>query len=136
MEKGFDEAIMLTPDGHVSEGSGENIFLVKDGKLVTPDSRSSILLGITRDTVIKLAQNELGIETIERKVEPSELYTADECFLTGTAAHLTPVGEIDDRQIANGEIGEITKKLQKLYFEAIRGNNPKYLDWCTPVYKR
>jgi branched-chain amino acid aminotransferase len=136
MEKGFDEAIMLTPDGHVSEGSGENIFLVKDGKLVTPDSRSSILLGITRDTVIKLAQDELGIETVERKVEPGELYTADECFLTGTAAHLTPVGEIDDRQIANGEIGEITKKLQKLYFEVIRGNNPKYLDWCTPVYKK
>jgi branched-chain amino acid aminotransferase len=136
MEKGFDEAIMLTPDGHVSEGSGENIFLVKDGKLVTPDSRSSILLGITRDTVIKLAQDELGIETVERPVEPGELYSADECFLTGTAAHLTPVGEIDDRQIANGEIGEITKKLQKLYFEVIRGNNPKYLDWCTPVYKK
>jgi branched-chain amino acid aminotransferase len=136
MEKGFDEAIMLTPDGHVSEGSGENIFLVKDGKLVTPDSRSSILLGITRDTVIKLAQDELGIETIERKIERDELYTADECFLTGTAAHLTPVAEIDDRQIGGGEIGEITKKLQELYFEVIRGNNPKYIDWCTPVYKK
>jgi branched-chain amino acid aminotransferase len=136
VENGFDEAIMLTPDGHVSEGSGENIFLVLDGKLVTPDSRSSILMGITRDTVIKLAQDELGIETIERKVERSELYTADECFLTGTAAHLTPVAEIDDRQIASGEIGEITKRLQKLYFDVIRGDNSKYLDWCTPVYKQ
>jgi branched-chain amino acid aminotransferase len=136
IENGFDEAIMLTPDGHVSEGSGENIFLVLDGKLVTPASYNNILLGITRDTVIKLAQNELGIETIERQVERSELYLADECFLTGTAAHLTPVAEVDHRKIGNGEIGEITKKLQKLYFEVIRGNNPKYLDWCTPVYKK
>ena len=136
IENGFDEAIMLTPGGHVSEGSGENIFLVLDGKLVTPASYNNILLGITRDTVIKLAQNELGIETIERPVERSELYLADECFLTGTAAHLTPVAEIDHRPIGDGEIGEITKRLQKLYFEVIRGDNPKYLDWCTPVYKK
>jgi branched-chain amino acid aminotransferase len=136
IENGFDEAIMLTPDGHVSEGSGENIFLVIDGKLVTPATYSNILMGITRDTVIKLAQNELGIETIERQVDRSELYIADECFLTGTAAHITPVAEIDHRQIGSGEIGEITKRLQQLYFEVIRGNNPKYLDWCTPVYKR
>jgi branched-chain amino acid aminotransferase len=136
IENGFDEAIMLTPDGHVSEGSGENIFLVIDGKLVTPATYSNILMGITRDTVIKLAQNELGIETIERQVDRSELYIADECFLTGTAAHITPVAEIDRRQIGSGEIGEITKRLQQLYFEVIRGNNPKYLDWCTPVYKR
>jgi len=136
MEKGFDEAIMLTPDGHISEGSGENIFLVLDGRLVTPASDNNILMGITRDTVIKLAQNELGIETIERQVDPSELYTAEECFLTGTAAHITPIAEIDHRQIASGEVGEITKKLQQLYFEVIRGNNPKYIDWCTPVYKR
>jgi len=136
IENGFDEAIMLTPDGHVSEGSGENIFLVIDGKLVTPATYSNILMGITRYTVIKLAQNELGIETIERQVDRSELYIADECFLTGTAAHITPVAEIDHRQIGSGEIGEITKRLQQLYFEVIRGNNPKYLDWCTPVYKR
>jgi branched-chain amino acid aminotransferase len=136
MENGFDEAIMLTPDGHVSEGSGENIFLVLDGKLVTPASYSNILMGITRDTVIKLAKKELGIETVERQVERSELYIAEECFLTGTAAHLTPVAEIDHRPIGDGEIGKITKKLQKLYFEVIRGNNPKYLDWCTPVYKK
>ncbi len=88
---GFDEAIMLTPDGHISEGSGENIFLVIDGKLVTPASYNNILIGITRDTVIQLAREELGIETIERPVDRSELYLAGECFLTGTAAHITPV---------------------------------------------
>ena len=136
IENGFDEAIMLTPGGHVSEGSGENIFLVLDGKLVTPASYNNILLGITRDTVIKLAQNELGLETIERPVERSELYLAEECFLTGTAAHLTPVAEIDHRPIGDGEIGAITKRLQKLYFEVIRGDSPKYLDWCTPVDKK
>jgi len=134
LEKGFDEAIMLTPDGHISEGSGENIFLVKDGKLITPASDNHILMGITRDTVIELAEKELGIETIEREVDPDELYTASECFLTGTAAHLTPIGEVDHRQIGKGEVGELTRKLQQLYFEVIRGNNQKYLDWCTPVY--
>jgi len=136
IEKGFDEAIMLTADGYVAEGSGENLFLVTDGKLVTPASYNSILMGITRDTAIKLAENGLGIETIERHVERTELYNADECFLTGTAANITPVCEIDGRQIGDGEIGEITKKLQKLYAEVIRGKNPKYLEWCTPVYKK
>jgi len=136
IENGFDEAIMLTPDGYVSEGTGENIFLVINGKLVTPASYNNILMGITRDTVIKLAQNELGIETIERPVDRSELYTAEECFLTGTAAHITPVAEIDRRNVGNGEIGEITSSLQKIYSEVIRGNNPKYLNWCTPVYQK
>ena len=135
-ENGFDEAIMLNPDGYVSEGSGENIFLVTDGKLVTPPPYNNILVGITRDTVMKLAKNELGIETIERPIERCELYTADECFLTGTAANITSVAEIDRRKVGNGEIGEITKRLQNIYSEVIRGNNPKYLDWCTPVYKK
>jgi len=133
---GFDEAIMLAPDGYVSEGTGENIFLVIDGKLVTPASYNSILTGITRDTVIKLAQNELGIETIERPVDRNELYMAEECFFTGTAAHITPIAEVDHRNIGDGEIGEITKKLQQIYFDVIRGNNPKYLEWCTPVYNK
>ena len=135
VENGFDEAIMLTPDGHVSEGTGENIFLVIDGKLVTPASSNNILVGITRGTVIQLAQNELDVETIERNVDRSELYTADECFLTGTAAHITPVAEIDRRKIADGEIGEITGKLQKIYSDVIRGDNSKYLSWCTPAYR-
>jgi len=133
---GFDEAIMLSPDGHVSEGSGENIFLVINGKLVTPSTYNNILMGITRNTVIELAEKELGIETIDRSIDRSELYTADECFLTGTAAHVTPVAEIDRRQIGNGEIGEITRKLQEIYAKVIRGNHPKYIHWCTPVYKR
>jgi len=136
VHNGYDEAIMLTPTGYVSEGSGENIFLVTNGRLVTPPIYSSILAGITRSTVITLAQEELGVETMERLVDRSELYTADECFLTGTAAHITPVAEIDHRRIGNGEVGEVTKKLKQLYSEVIRGNNPKYLDWCTPVYKK
>ena len=135
-ENGFHEAIMLTPDGYVSEGTGENIFLVTGGKLVTPASYNNILMGITRNVVITLAQNELCMETIERPVDRCELYTADECFFTGTAANITPVGAIDHRNVGNGEIGEITGKLQQLYSDIIQGNNPKYFDWCTPVYKK
>ncbi len=135
VEKGFDEAILLTHDGHVSEGSGENIFLIIDGQLVTPPSSDNILIGITRDTVITLAKSELGIETIERSIAPGELYTADECFLTGTAAHVTPVTEIDHRKVGRGEVGDITKKLQALYFDVILGKSKRYLDWCTPAYK-
>jgi len=136
IENGFDEAIMLTSDGYVADGSGENIFLVTGGKLVTPASYNSILMGITRATTIKLAKEELGIETVERSIERCELYNADECFFTGTAAHITPIAELDRRKIGSGEIGEITSKLQELYSEVIRGNNPKYLDWCTAVYKK
>jgi branched-chain amino acid aminotransferase len=130
-ENGFDEAIMLTQDGHVSEGSGENIFLVLDGKLVTPPSSDDILLGITRDTVITLARKELGIETIERPVDRSELYLAEECFFTGTAANIAPILEIDHRLIGGGQIGKITSQLQKIYAEVMLGRNPKYTDWYT-----
>jgi len=136
VENGFDEAIILTSDGYVSEGSGENIFLVIDGKLVTPPIYDNFLMGITRDTVIKLAQGDLGIETVERHIGRSELYTADECFFTGTAAHITPIAEIDRRTIGNGEIGKITGELQKIYSEVIRGDNPKYLTWCIPAYQK
>jgi branched-chain amino acid aminotransferase len=136
VENGFDEAIMLTPDGYVAEGSGENLFLLINGKLATPPSSDGILVGITRDAVIKLAREELGVETVERHIDRVELYTADECFLTGTAAHITPVSEIDHRRIADGQIGEVTSKLQKLYQDVILSNNPKYADWCTPVYPK
>jgi branched-chain amino acid aminotransferase len=132
---GFDEAIMLSPDGHVSEGSGENIFLVINGKLVTPASQNNILVGITRNTVIELAEKELGIETIHRAIDRSELYMADECFLTGTAAHVTPVAEVDHRPVGNGEIGPITARLQEIYARVIRGDHPKYMHWCTPIDK-
>jgi len=133
-ENGFDEGIMLSPDGYVSEGSGENIFLFKNDQLVTPPVYNSILVGITRDAIIKLAKNELGLETAERPIVRAELYSADECFLTGTAAHLTPVSQIDRRPIGEQEIGPVTTKLQKLYFDVIQGKNPKYMEWCTPVY--
>ena len=133
---GFDEAIMLTSGGHVSEGSGENIFFVKNGHLVTPACHDSVLEGITRDTVIQLAREELGIETIERHVDRSELYIADEVFMTGTAAHITPVTEIDHRNIGNGNIGKLTKKLQDIYFDVDCGKNKKYIHWCTPAYTK
>ncbi len=133
---GFDEAIMLTPDGFVAEGSGENIFLIIDGKLVTTPGSDGILVGINRNTVITLAREELGIETLERHVSRNELYTANECFLTGTAVHFVPVTEIDRRKIADGNIGKVTAKLQKLFHEVILSNNPKYSEWCTPVYEK
>lgn len=133
LENGYDEAILLSHDGHVSEGSGENIFLVSDGKLVTPPSSDNILVGITRDTVMKLAKNELGVDTIERTVDRSELYLAEECFLTGTAAHITPIIEIDHRMIGTGKIGKITAELQKLFSQVILGRNPRYAEWYTLV---
>ncbi|MBN1160909.1 MAG: branched-chain amino acid transaminase [Dehalococcoidales bacterium] len=136
IQNGCDEAIMLSPDGHVSEGSGENIFLVRDSKLITPATTNNILMGITRNTVIELAEKELGITTVHRAIDRSELYIADECFLTGTAAHVTPVAEIDRRKIGSGEIGPITAKLQEIYAKVIRGEHPKYMHWCTPVYKK
>jgi len=130
-ERGFDEAILLNHDGHVSEGSGENIFFVLEGKLVTPPSSDNILLGVTRDTIIQLARNELGIETLEMSVDRTELYLADEVFFTGTAAHVSPVLEIDHRKV-----GKVTKELQRLYFDVIKGKNPKYLNWCTLAYSK
>jgi branched-chain amino acid aminotransferase len=133
LENGFDEAILLTQDGHVSEGSGENIFLILGGRLVTPPSSDDILMGITRDTVMILAENELGIDTIERQVDRSELYVAEECFFTGTAANVAPVLEIDHRPIGDGKTGEVTAKLQKLFGEVMVGRNPKYADWYYPV---
>jgi branched-chain amino acid aminotransferase len=135
-EHGFDEAIMLTKDDMVCEGSGENIFAVIRGELVTPDPSQDILVGITRDSVIRLARDELGVRTVERPIARNELYIADEVFMTGTAAHVTPVLEIDHRPIADGEVGPLTQKLRDLYFAAITGRNPKYREWCTPVYPR
>jgi len=129
LENGFDEAILLTQDGHVSEGSGENIFLILGGKLITPPSSDDILMGITRDTVMKLAKNELAIDTVERQVDRSELYVAEECFFTGTAANVAPILEIDRRPIGDGKIGEVTAKLQQLFAEVMVGRNPKYADW-------
>jgi branched-chain amino acid aminotransferase len=136
VENGFDEAIMLTPSGYVAEGSGENIFMIVDEKLITPPASDGVLVGITRDTVIKLAKNELGIETVERHINRIELYNVAEIFMTGTAAHITPIAEIDHRKVADGEIGKVTKKLQNLYADVILGKNKKYANWCTPVFSK
>jgi len=135
-ENGYDEAIQLTAGGHVSEGSGENIFIVSRNTLITPPVSDDILVGITRDSVMTLAREELGVETIERSIVRSELYTADECFMTGTAAHVTPVIEVDHRKVSDGGLGPITGRLKDMYFAIIQGRNPKYLDWCTPGYAR
>jgi len=136
IKRGFDEAILLNHDGHVAEGSGENIFLVFQGTMITPPGADNILLGITRDTVIRLAKAELNLDTIQSSVDRTELYIADEAFFTGTAAHVTPIIEVDERMVGNGKPGTVTKKLQKLYFDVIQGRNPKYITWCTPVYGR
>lgn len=133
-KNGFDEAIVLSHDGHVSEGSGENIFMIDGGRLVTPPSSDNILVGITRETVVTLAREELGIETVERPIDRSELYIADEVFMTGTAAHVTPIYEIDHRPIGTGAAGEISMQLQRLYFAACLGELPAYRDWLTPAY--
>ena len=133
-ENGYDEAIFLNQDGHVSEGTGENLFMVLGNKLVTPPSSDNILVGITRESVIKLAKDELGMETIERQIDRSELYIADECFMTGTAAHVTPVVEIDHRNIGSGKPGEVSMQLQRLYFDVVRGRNSKYSNWVAPAY--
>ena len=133
---GFDEAIILNQDGHVCEGSGENLFMVVDGRLITPALEDNVLPGITRDTVIQLARSELGLDLQERSIDRSELYLADEVFLTGTAAHLTPVVQLDNRAIADGNAGPISRKLQKLYFDIVVGRNPRYRHWCTPASPR
>ncbi|MCX7616826.1 branched-chain amino acid transaminase [Tepidiforma sp.] len=133
---GFDEAIMLNENGHVSEGSGENIFIVRNGRLITPTPADNVLEGITARSVIELARNELGIELVEREIDRTELYVADEVFMTGTAAHLTPVVEIDRRPVGDGRPGPITRKLSELYYDCIRGKNEKYRAWCTPARVR
>jgi branched-chain amino acid aminotransferase len=133
MQNGFDEAIMLNDDGHVSEGSGENIAIIRHGRIITPERSDNVLEGITLDSVLQLAREELGMEVIERTIDRTELYVADEVFLTGTAAHVSPVIEIDRRAVGSGGVGPVTAKLQKLFFDCIRGRNEKYAHWVTPV---
>ena len=129
---GYDEAILLDPQGYVSEGSGENIFIVKRGVLHTPDLSSSILEGITRDTIIVLAR-EMGLEVREGRITRDQLWLADECFFTGTAAEITPVREVDNRVIGDGKVGPITRKLQDKFFAIVRGSDNTHNEWLTPV---
>ena len=133
MENGFDEAIMLNANGYVAEGSSENLFIVRDGKLITPDNSDDVLEGITRKTIVDLARNELGVATETRHIGRTELYTADECFLCGTGAEITPVTKIDHRDIGTGEVGEFTERLREVFFEVVRGRRANYADWLYPV---
>ncbi|MDP1644582.1 MAG: branched-chain amino acid transaminase [Thiobacillus sp.] len=128
---GYDEALLLDVDGFVSEGSGENIFIVRDGKLYTPDP-SSALVGLTRDTIIQLAV-EIGLQVIEKRITRDEVYIADEAFFTGTAAEVTPIRELDNRMIGEGTRGPITAKLQTMYFDCVYGRAAAHTDWLTPV---
>jgi branched-chain amino acid aminotransferase len=127
---GYDEAILLDSQGYVSEGSGENLFIVRNGALVTPPLSSSILAGITRDTVMTLAREE-GIAVHEDRITRDELYLADECFFTGTAAELTPVREVDNRTIGEGKMGPISKRLQTRYFDLVKGSDNSRPEWLT-----
>jgi branched-chain amino acid aminotransferase len=130
---GFDEAIVLTEAGKVSEGSAENLFMVRGGKLITPGVNDDILEGITRAGIIEIAA-ELGIPVAERQIDRSELYIADEIFLVGTGAQVSPVIEVDHRSVGTGKIGELTKRIQSRYFDAVRGKVPAYKHWLTPIY--
>ncbi len=134
LEAGFDEAIFLTSDGHVSEGSSCNVFIVRGGKLITPPVTADILEGITRDAVIQVARESLGLEVTERDIDRSELYVAEEVFFCGTGVQVSPVTRVDGRAIGTGRPGEITGRLQEAYFAAVRGADDRYQNWLTPVY--
>ena len=129
--EGYDEALLLDTDGYVSEGAGENVFLIRNGKIYTPDL-ASCLDGITRDAVLTMAR-DLGIDIIEKRITRDELYCADEAFFTGTAAEITPIRELDNRQIGIGSRGPVTEKLQSLFFDVVAGKAPQYQQWLTRV---
>ena len=129
---GYDEALMLDTSGYVAEGSGENIFIVRRGKVYTP-SLTSALEGITRDTIVELMAADMGIEVIEKQITRDEVYTADEAFFTGTAAEVTPIKSLDDREIGSGTMGPVTKEIQQRYFDVVNGKNPARTDWLTYI---
>ena len=130
-QDGYDEALLLDVDGFVAEGAGENVFIVKDGCIYEPEIASA-LVGITRSTIISLAR-EMGLEVRSKRLTRDDLYIADECFFTGTAAEVTPVRELDNRTIGEGKRGPITEELQKRYFDVVYGRNDKYEHWLTRV---
>ncbi len=131
---GFDEAILLSSDGHVAEGSAANLFMVRDGMLITPDATQNVLEGITRRVMMKLAADELHVSLVERQVDRSELYVADELFLVGTGAGIAYIASVDHRSIGDGRIGPVTRALRDMYERAIYGREPKYRSWLTPTY--
>lgn len=132
-EMGFDDAVVLSESGHVTEGSAMNIFFVFNGVLTTTNITDDILIGVTRNTVIELA-HELGIPVSERTIDRTEIYNADECFCCGTGAQIVPVESIDHRIIGDGKTGAITGKIQNLYYDVVRGKSEKFKGWCTPIY--
>jgi branched-chain amino acid aminotransferase len=134
VESGFDEAIVLTVDGHVSEGSAENLFMLKDGVFVTPPVTDDILEGVTRTLLTRMIREELGKTVVERSIDRTELYTCDELLLCGTGAQISPVIEVDRRPVGDGKVGEFTQELQNIYFGAVRGESAKHKDWTIPVY--
>ena len=131
---GFDDAIVLDENGRVTEGSAMNLFLVQNGKLVTSRVTDNILIGVTRNTVMQLAKEVLKLEVEEREVSRTELYTSDEAFYCGTGAQISPIATIDHRKLGKGEVGPISKELQKLYFDVVKGRVDKYKEWCMPIY--
>jgi len=132
---GFDEAIMLNLDGHVCEGSAENIFVVRNGAVMTPPITDNILEGITRQTVMTLLRDRLGLNVVERSIDRSEVYLAQEMFFTGTGAQITAITRVDYRAIGTGQMGPITKKLREVFFDTVRGREEKYKHWCVPVHE-
>jgi branched-chain amino acid aminotransferase len=132
LDDGYDEALLLDVSGFVSEGAGENIFVVKDGKVYTPDLSAGALNGITRNTVVHICQ-DLGIELVQKRITRDEIYIADEAFFTGTAAEVTPIRELDRVEIGIGSRGPITEKIQAAFFDIVSGRNPKYAHWLTQV---
>jgi branched-chain amino acid aminotransferase len=134
VEAGYDEAIVLSVEGHVSEGSAENVFMLKDGAFVTPPVTDDILEGVTRQLLMKVIKDELSLDVVERSIDRTELYTCEELFLCGTGAQISPVVEVDRRPVGSGKVGEFTQELQNIYFNAVRGDTPKYKDWTIPVY--
>jgi branched-chain amino acid aminotransferase len=131
---GFDEAIVLNADGHISEGSAANVFLVRNGVVLTPPVTDNILEGIVRRTVIQLLREDLGVEVIERSIDRTELYIADEAFFSGTGVQLTAITKVDHRPIGSGKMGPVTTRLRDLFFRVVRGREDKYRHWCTPVF--
>jgi len=131
-DDGYDEALLLDTAGFVSEGSGENVFIVKDGVVYTPDLSAGALKGITRDTVFHICQ-DLGLEVVQKRITRDEVYIADEAFFTGTAAEVTPIRELDRLEIGSGSRGPITEKIQSAFFDIVHGRNPKYAHWLAKV---
>ena len=136
IDNGFEDAIFTSESGHVTEGTGMNFFMVRDGRLITPSNSENIVEGITRDAVIEIAGKELGVETELRPINRSEIYTADELFFTGTALEVTPINYVDRRIIGDGASYPLAEKLRMLYFDIVSGKKKEYEKWLTPVYSQ